>query len=143
MTERLFAEMNRYLADQGITLRSGMLVDAIIIDASSSTKNEARAHHPEMSSTKKGNDWFCGVTAHVGVDADSGASSIAWKPRPRKAMTVRSGTTSRMSRKTQLGTSLFAYLKTRYHDLTKNRAQLFTLFRPRLNLFLLRRRLLA
>ncbi|MCA0869278.1 IS5 family transposase [Seohaeicola saemankumensis] len=64
--------LNRYLADLGITLRSGTLVDATIIDAPSSTKNEAKACDPEMSSTKNGNDWFFGMKAHVSVDADSG-----------------------------------------------------------------------
>jgi len=72
LTEALFAEVNGHLADQGITLRSGTLVDATIIDAPSSTKNEARARDPEMSSTKKGNVWYFGMKAHVGVDADSG-----------------------------------------------------------------------
>jgi len=72
LTERLFVEVNKHLADQGITLRSGTLVDATIIDAPSSTKNEAKARDPEMSSTKKGNDWFFGMKAHVGVDAESG-----------------------------------------------------------------------
>ena len=72
LTEKLFAEENGHLADQGITLRSGTLVDATIIDAPSSTKNEAKARDPEMSPTKKGNDWFFGMKAHVGVDADSG-----------------------------------------------------------------------
>jgi IS5 family transposase len=55
----------------GITLRAGALVDATIIDAPSSTKNKARARDPEMSSTKKGNDWFFGMKAHIGVDAES------------------------------------------------------------------------
>jgi IS5 family transposase len=64
--------VNAHLADKGITLRSGTLVDATIIDAPSSTKNEAKARDPEMSSTKKGNDWYFGMKAHVGVDADSG-----------------------------------------------------------------------
>ena len=72
LTEKLFAEVNAFLADKGITLRSGTLVDATIIDAPSSTKNEAKARDPEMSSTKKGNDWYFGMKAHVGVDADSG-----------------------------------------------------------------------
>ena len=72
LTEQLFVEVNGHLADQGITLRSGTLVDATIIDAPSSTKNEARVRDPEMSSTKKGNDWYFGMKAHVGVDADSG-----------------------------------------------------------------------
>ncbi|MDP5359087.1 MAG: IS5 family transposase [Paracoccaceae bacterium] len=72
LTEKLFVEVNTHLANQGITLRSGTLVDATIIDAPSSTKNEAKARDPEMSSTKKGNDWFFGMKAHVGVDAQSG-----------------------------------------------------------------------
>ena len=72
LTEKLFGEVNAYLADKGVTLRSGTLVDATIIDAPSSTKNKAKARDPEMSSTKKGNDWYFGMKAHVGVDADSG-----------------------------------------------------------------------
>jgi IS5 family transposase len=72
LTEKLFAEVNGHLSEQGITLRSGTLVDATIIDAPSSTKNEAGARDPEMSSTKKGNDWYFGMKAHVGVDAESG-----------------------------------------------------------------------
>lgn len=60
LTDAIFAEVNAHLADKGITLRSGTLVDATIIDAPSSTKNKARARAPEMSSTKKGNDWFFG-----------------------------------------------------------------------------------
>jgi IS5 family transposase len=72
LTEAIFAEVNAHLAGKGITLRSGTLVDATIIDAPSSTKNEAKARDPEMSSTKKGNDWYFGMKAHVGVDAHSG-----------------------------------------------------------------------
>ena len=72
LTEKLFAEVNGHLADQGITLCSGTLVDATIIDAPSSTKNEAKTRDPEMSSTKKGNEWYFGMKAHVGVDAQSG-----------------------------------------------------------------------
>ena len=64
LTETIFAEVNAHLADKGITLRSGTLVDVSrrtpcvrvslrkIIDAPSSTKNEAKARDPEMSSTK-------------------------------------------------------------------------------------------
>lgn len=72
LTEAIFAEVNAHLADKRITLRSGTLVDATIIDAPSSTKNEAGTRDPEMTSTKKGNDWYFGMKAHVGVDADSG-----------------------------------------------------------------------
>ena len=46
----------------------------MIIDAPSSTKNKARARDPEMSSTKKGNDWYFGMMAEIGVDADRGVT---------------------------------------------------------------------
>ena len=72
LTEAIFAEVNGHLADKGITPSSGTLVVATIIDAPYSTKNKAKARDPEMSSTKKGNAWYFGMKAHVGVDADSG-----------------------------------------------------------------------
>ena len=71
LTEAIFAEVNGHLADKGITLRSGTPVDATIIDAPPSTKNRSGARDPEMSSTKKGNDWYFGMKARIGVDADS------------------------------------------------------------------------
>jgi transposase, IS5 family len=74
LTEAIFADVNRHLADKGISLRSGTLVDATIIDAPSSTKNKAGARDPEMSFTKKGNDWYFGMKAHIGVDLDSGVT---------------------------------------------------------------------
>jgi transposase, IS5 family len=74
LTEAIFAEVNAHLADKGITLRSGTLVDATIIDAPASTKNKAGKRDPEMTSTKKGNDWYFGMKAHIGVDADSGVT---------------------------------------------------------------------
>ena len=77
LTEKLFVEVNGHLTDQGITLCSGTLVDATIIDAPASTKNEAKARDPKMSSTKKGNDWYFGMKAHVGVDAQSGVTPEA------------------------------------------------------------------
>jgi len=74
LTEAIFADVNAHLADKGITLHSGTLVDATIIDAPSSTKNRAAARDPEMSSTKKGKNWYFGMKAHNGVDADSGVT---------------------------------------------------------------------
>jgi len=74
LTQAIFADVNAHLSDKGITLRSGKLIDATIIDAPSSTKNKAKARDPEMSSTKKGNDWYFGMKAHIGVDADSGVT---------------------------------------------------------------------
>ena len=72
LPEAIFAEVNAHLAENRIALRSGTLVDATIIDAPSSTKNKAGRRDPEMTSTKKGNDWYFGMKAQVGVDADSG-----------------------------------------------------------------------
>ena len=71
-SEAIFTDVNAHLANKGIPLRSGTLVDAMIIDAPSSTKNQAEARDPEMLSTKKGNDWYFGMKAPI--DADSGVS---------------------------------------------------------------------
>ena len=57
-------------------MRTGTLVDATMIDAPSSAKNKAGTRDPEMSSTKKGNDWYFGMKVHVGVDVDSGVVHI-------------------------------------------------------------------
>lgn len=73
-TEAIFADVNAHLSDKGITLRSGTMIDATIIDAPSLTKNKAGARDPEMSSTKKGSAWYFGMKAHSGVDADSGVT---------------------------------------------------------------------
>ncbi|MDR1075437.1 MAG: IS5 family transposase [Xanthomonadaceae bacterium] len=72
LAERLFEAVNRYLHGQGLLLRQGTIVDATIINAPSSTKNSAGTRDPEMRSTKKGQQWFFGMKAHIGVDRDSG-----------------------------------------------------------------------
>ena len=50
----------------------GTIVDATIINASSSTKNAAKQRDPEMRQTKKGNQWHFGMKCHIGVDAFTG-----------------------------------------------------------------------
>lgn len=65
----IFAEINAHLADQGIQVSGGTMVDATIIDAPSSTKNEARQRDPEMHQTRKGNQWYFGMKGHFGVDS--------------------------------------------------------------------------
>jgi len=47
-------------------------VDATLIAAPSSTKNATGERDPEMKQTKKGNQWYFGMKAHIGVDAKSG-----------------------------------------------------------------------
>ena len=57
LTQRLFAEVNALLAERGAFLREGTIVDATIIAAAPSTKNQAKERDPEMHQTKKGNAW--------------------------------------------------------------------------------------
>ena len=64
--------VNRWLASRGIRIATGTIVDATIIHALSSTKNAKGERDPEMHQTRKGNQWYFGLKAHVGVDARSG-----------------------------------------------------------------------
>lgn len=66
---RIFALIQGHLQARGIAVGTGTIVDATIISAPSSTKNAARARDPEMRQTKKGNQWYFGMKAHVGVDS--------------------------------------------------------------------------
>ena len=64
--------INAGLAQHGLMLKTGTVVDATIIAAPSSTKNSSGERDPEMHQTKKGNEWHFGMKAHIGVDAESG-----------------------------------------------------------------------
>lgn len=68
----IFETVNRFLSRKGLLLKRGSIVDATIIAAPSSTKNAEGERDPEMHQTKKGNQWYFGMKAHIGVDADSG-----------------------------------------------------------------------
>ncbi len=68
----LLETINTHLAGQGLWLQARTIVDASIIAAPSSTKNQARARDPEMHQTKKGNEWRFGMKLHIGVDAETG-----------------------------------------------------------------------
>src|SRR5207244_893615 len=72
LAERIFERVNAHLARKGQSLRAGTIVDATIIAAPSSTKNAAGERDPEMHQTKKGNQWYFGMKAHIGVDAGTG-----------------------------------------------------------------------
>ena len=72
LSETIFARVRGQLEAQGLLLKAGTIVDATILAASSSTKNQSGQRDPEMSSTKKGNLWHFGMKAHIGVDARSG-----------------------------------------------------------------------
>ena len=78
--EQIFDTVKALLADRGVTMRQGTIVDATLIAAPSSTKNKEGKRDPEMHQTKKGNQWYhrsaegCayGMKVHTGVDKDSG-----------------------------------------------------------------------
>ena len=81
MGEGLFEEISDHLASRGLRLREGTIVDASIIEAPSSTKNQAGARDPEMHQTKKGSQWYFGMKVHIGVDAQTGVvHSISTTP---------------------------------------------------------------
>jgi transposase, IS5 family len=64
--------VNDILQAKGLMMRTGTAVDATLISAPSSTKNADGARDPEMKQTRKGNNWYFGMKAHIGVDAQSG-----------------------------------------------------------------------
>ncbi len=70
--DQMFGEVNRHLTERGMTIHRGTIVDATIIDAPSSTKNEDKTRDPDMHQTKKGNQWYFGMKGHIGVDSQSG-----------------------------------------------------------------------
>lgn len=70
--EQFFALVVKTLADRGLILKKGTIVDSTIIEAPSSTKNKEKQRDPDAHSVKKGSDWYFGYKAHVGVDKDSG-----------------------------------------------------------------------
>src|ERR1700746_444395 len=48
LTQALFDRMNAYLASRGLQVKGGTIVDATIIAAPSSTKNQTETRDPEM-----------------------------------------------------------------------------------------------
>jgi len=65
----LLTAVNDHLHRSGIKIAKGTIVDATIIGAPSSTKNKDGERDPEMHQTAKGNQWYFGMKAHVGVDS--------------------------------------------------------------------------
>lgn len=90
LQERFFEAVNRMLTEKGLLMKEGTIVDATIIAAPPSTKNKDRERDPEMSQTKKGNEWYFGMKAHIGSDARSGIvhhlETTAAKTNDRKPM---------------------------------------------------------
>jgi IS5 family transposase len=72
LTKGIFEKTKKYLSDKGLLLKEGTIVDATIINAPSSTKNRDNTRDQEMKQTKKGNQWYFGMKAHVGTDSKTG-----------------------------------------------------------------------
>jgi len=72
LAEQILAAVNELLSQLGLLLKTGTVVDATLIAAPTSTKNKGKARDPEMHSSKKGNQWYFGMKAHIGADAESG-----------------------------------------------------------------------
>src|SRR6267142_2841788 len=71
LCQGLFAAINADLTARGLLLREGTLVDATLIAAPPSTKNQEKKRDPEMHQTRKGQQWYFGMKAHIGSDRDS------------------------------------------------------------------------
>ena len=72
LAPKILQTVNELLRGKGLLLRAGTVVDATLIAAPSSTKNSSGERDPEMHQSKKGNQWYFGMKAHIGVDAESG-----------------------------------------------------------------------
>ena len=72
LSQRIFSSINTMLKDKGLLLKEGSVVDATIISAPSSTKNKRRERDPQMHQSKKGQQYYFGMKAHIGADAHSG-----------------------------------------------------------------------
>ncbi|WP_394808914.1 IS5 family transposase, partial [Nitrosomonas sp.] len=72
LTESIFAAINAHLAERGLFLREGTIVDATLIAAPPSTKNKEQGRDTEMHQTKKDKQWHFGMKVRIGVDAQSG-----------------------------------------------------------------------
>jgi IS5 family transposase len=80
LTEAIFAEVRKLLEDRGLLLKSGTIVDATIINAPSSTKNQAKERDPEMHQTRKGKNWYFGMKFHIGATKHGLVHSLATGP---------------------------------------------------------------
>jgi IS5 family transposase len=72
LQQKLFAQVVSLLEHRGLILKKGTIADSSIIAAPSSTKNREKQRDPEAHQTKKGNTWYFGYKAHIGVDKTSG-----------------------------------------------------------------------
>jgi len=70
--DQIFEVVKAHLKANGMAMKQGTIIDATLIAAPSSTKNENKERDPEMHQTKKGNQCYFGMKVHIGVDQDTG-----------------------------------------------------------------------
>jgi IS5 family transposase len=68
LQKKLFAQVVKLLEEKGLILKKGTIVDSTIVASPSSTKNQEKRRDPDAHQTKKGNTWYFGYKAHIGVD---------------------------------------------------------------------------
>ena len=72
LAEQILDIVNEILGKRGLPLKTGTVVGVTLIAAPSSTKNKDHKRDPEMDSSKKGEQMYFGMKAHIGADAESG-----------------------------------------------------------------------
>ena len=72
LQKKIFDAVLNLIAERGLILKKGTIVDSTFIEAPSSTKNQKKERDPEAHSSKKGNTWHFGYKVHIGVDRESG-----------------------------------------------------------------------
>jgi len=126
----LFKEVNKHLEKNGLMLREDSIVDATIISAPSSTKNEKGERDPEMHQTIKGNEWHFGMKMHIGVDdtlglihsIDTTAANVRdiVPTDKQKAEKIKASIRSKVEHPFRYIKQVFGYSKVRYRGLSKN-----------------------
>ena len=76
ITEQLFKDAQDVLSEEGKMVQGGTIVDANIIATPDTKKNKTTQSDPEMHTVKKGNKWYFGMRAHIGVDPLYGFCSM-------------------------------------------------------------------
>ena len=145
----IFAEINAHLQHCGIKVSTGTIVDASIIHAPSSTKNQDKQRDPEMHQTKKGNQWYFGMKAHIGVDSRTklihslvaSAANVHDSQALPYLLHAKSRVRARVEHCFQVIKQVFGFSKVRYRGLGKNLHRLQATC-ALANLFMVRRQLL-
>lgn len=134
---RLFDEVGRYLKSQDLKVATGTLVDATIFNALPSTKNKSGIRDPQLHQTKKRNQWYFGMKAHIEVDSrrklihsvvvsavnlhDKHVLTSQLHGRERRKNLNKSKVRSRVKHAFLVSKRIFGFDKVRYRGIAKNR----------------------